>query len=307
MTQDEFNPPQGVVQTIGHELKRILAPNPSPMTFKGTNTYILGKSNLAVIDPGPDSDSHLASIEASLNRGQRFTHVFVTHSHLDHSPLALRLAARHGASIYAYGPSDSGRSQVMRTLAAAGLKDSGEGVDHGFSPDISISDGQVVETSEWKITAYWTPGHLGNHMCFRAGETVFSGDLAMGWASSLISPPDGDLTDFMASCEKLRKLNAKTLHAGHGAPVTDPNARLEWLLSHRKGRETEVLSALKKGTTTVGNITAEIYVDTPPELMGAASRNVLAHLVDLMKRNIVSPVGEFHHDGLFSLNTKADF
>ena len=305
MVQEEFNPPQGVAQTVGHELKRILAPNPSPMTFKGTNTYILGKSNLAIIDPGPDSDSHLASIEAALERGQRLTHVFVTHSHVDHSPLALRLAARHNASIYAYGPSGSGRSQVMKTLAEAGLKDSGEGIDHGFSPDMALSDGQVVETAEWKIAAYWTPGHLGNHMCFKAGETVFSGDLAMGWASSLISPPDGDLTDFMASCEKLRALDAKTLHAGHGEPIMDPKARLEWLLSHRKGREAEVLSALKKGASTVGKLTAEIYVDTPPALMGAASRNVLAHLVDLTERSIVSPVGALHHDGLFSLNAKA--
>ena len=205
----EFNPAVGAAQEVGPNIRRILAPNPSPMTFRGTNTYLVGSHQIAVIDPGPDDAGHLAAILAALRPDQQITHILITHAHLDHSPLAARLARETGAPIYAYGAAESGRSAIMQQLAETGLVGGGEGVDAGFVPDVGLDDGAVLEGEGWQLLAHWTPGHFGNHLCFAMGDTVFTGDLVMGWASSLVSPPDGDLTDFMASCHRLRRVEAR--------------------------------------------------------------------------------------------------
>ncbi|WP_317054789.1 MBL fold metallo-hydrolase [Roseovarius rhodophyticola] len=298
---DEFDPTPGVVADLGDGIRRILAPNPSPMTFRGTNTYLVGATDVAVIDPGPADENHLSAILTALAPDQRITHIFVTHSHLDHSPLSPVLARETGAKVHAFGPSRAGRSAVMQGLAAAGLTDAGEGVDPDFAPDVVLEDGAQMEGPDWSLTALWTPGHLGNHLCFAMGDVIFSGDLVMGWASSLVAPPDGDLTDFMASCRRLRQMNARVLHAGHGAPITDPAARIDWLIAHRNEREAAILTALSTAPATAEALTRQIYTDTPQALLPAAERNVLAHLIDLHGKNTVHPVGELTRDAIFAL------
>ena len=208
---DDFDPVPGVAEELSPGLRRILAPNPSPMTFRGTNTYLVGTTELAVIDPGPASEPHLQAIMKALAPGQRVTHVFVTHSHLDHSPLARALSDETGAPVLAFGDSLAGRSTVMEQLAATGMVAGGEGVDHDFTPDRGLKDGETVNGSGWTLEVIHTPGHLGNHIALGWGDICFTGDHVMGWASSLVSPPEGDLTDFMASCRRLRAREWKNI------------------------------------------------------------------------------------------------
>ena len=287
-----FDPIAGQPDQIAPGLRRILAPNPSPMTFRGTNTYIVGQTDLAVIDPGPDNAAHLAAILAACGPGQRITHILVTHAHVDHSPLARALSQASGAPVMAYGDAQAGRSAVMESLAQAGLAGGGEGVDAGFAPDECLADGATVTGSDWQLEAIWTPGHFGNHLCFAMGDILFTGDLVMGWASSLVSPPDGDLTDFMASCRRLRARADRIYLPGHGAPVTDPAARIDWLITHREAREAAILEALHAAPATAETLARQIYTETPAMLLPAAARNVFAHLVDLTGKNIIAPEGQ---------------
>lgn len=296
---DDFNPTPGSAIRLGPGLRRIVAPNPSPMTYRGTNTYLIGESEIAVIDPGPDDPSHLKAILTALEPGQRITHILTTHAHRDHTPLARPLSAHTGAPVYAYGGPEAGRSRVMAKLAASGLMRGGEGVNEDFAPDITLKDNEIITGQGWQLRALWTPGHFGNHLCFQMGGAIFCGDLVMGWASSLVSPPDGDLTNFMASCRRLQDHEAKVLHPGHGAPITDPKARLAWLIAHREGRETQIIKALAHGPATAAQIAHAIYTDIDPALLPAATRNVLAHLIDLMGKNRAAPQGALHADTTF--------
>lgn len=298
---EQFNPPAGKAEMLGANVQRILANNPSPMTFRGTNTYLIGSKGLGLIDPGPDDTAHLNAILAALGPNQHISHIFVTHSHVDHSPLAGRLSQITGAKIYAFGDSQSGRSPVMRALAASGLSGGGEGVDHGFAPDICLQDKDRVQGDGWALTALHTPGHFGNHMCFALDDTLFCGDLVMGWASSLVSPPDGDLTAFMASCARLQRQSWQVFHAGHGAPIEQPNARLKWLIAHRKTREADILATLAKGPASARQLAKEIYTETPTALLAAAERNVFAHLVDLTQKEQIRPMPQLAQDALFQL------
>jgi glyoxylase-like metal-dependent hydrolase (beta-lactamase superfamily II) len=270
-------------------LRLVRAPNPSPMTHTGTNTWIVGGgggAEVAVIDPGPDDPAHLAAIRAALAPGERISHVLVTHAHRDHSPLAPRLAAATGAPVAAAGRMAERRRPVMARLAAGGGLGGGEGVDAAFTPDIVLEDGAAIARAGWRLTALATPGHTADHLSFlwdrpEDGSAVFTGDMVMGWASSLVSPPDGDVVAFLSSCRRLARIPARVFYPGHGAPVDDPAGRLAWLIAHREGRETQILAALAEGPATVAALTARIYDDTPPGLMRAAERNVLAHLIAL--------------------------
>ncbi|MEL6681264.1 MAG: MBL fold metallo-hydrolase [Pseudomonadota bacterium] len=279
--------PVGKPMALQPGLSCVLAPNPSPMTFWGTNTYLVGDQSLAIIDPGPNNESHLEALVAAI-AGRHVSHILLTHSHLDHSPLARPLAERVDAPILAFGPSGTGQSPVMAELAARGLTGGGEGIDKVFVPDRVVSDGQVI-TGPWgQVQALHTPGHIGNHLCFQWQDAIFTGDHVMGWASSLVSPPDGDLTDFMRSCRKLQGLTANTYYPGHGPPVTNPSARLDWLVSHRLGREQQILDVLSNGQMSIPVLTRRIYDDVAPALLPAAERNVFAHLIDLVGRGLVT-------------------
>lgn len=296
---DDFNPPPGQAIELQPGLRRILAPNPSPMTYRGTNTYLLGRRDIAVIDPGPLNDAHLQTILDALQPGQRISHIFVTHSHLDHSPLAAPLSAQTGAPILAFGGPEAGRSDVMTQLARNGLAGGGEGIDTAFRSDIEVADSQVVEGDGWQLEVIHTPGHLGNHIALAWGDTCFTADHVMGWASSLVSPPDGDLTDFMAACHRLRARDWSVFHAGHGAPITDPAGRLDWLIQHRLGREAQILTALEQAPGTAYQLAERIYTDTPAALLRAAERNVFAHLVDLTGKSQVAPDGTLSATAVF--------
>jgi len=299
-------PPVGVAQRLDGALRCVLAPNPSPMTFRGTNTYLLGTRRLAVIDPGPDDADHLGAILDALRPGQSISHIFVTHAHLDHSALARRLATRTGAPVLAYGKASAGRSAIMQTLAERGLTGGGEGVDHDMVPDLTLSDGETVRGDGWQVTAHWTPGHFSGHMCYAVGDTVLTGDLVMGWASSVVSPPDGDLRQYMASCTRLRGLGAARHMPGHGAVIEDPDARLFWLMAHRRAREAAIMAALEDGPATAPALAERIYTDTPATLMPAATRNVLAHLIELTQKSRVHPESDLHPDAVFhSLRNRA--
>ncbi|MAN15361.1 MAG: MBL fold metallo-hydrolase [Dinoroseobacter sp.] len=283
-------------------LRRLTAPNPSLMTAEGTNTFLIGDTDIAVIDPGPASDPHLRAILAALTQGQRISHILVTHSHLDHSPLARPLAHETGALVLAAGPSDWDRSAAMQTLADDGLIGGGEGVDAAFAPDAQLADGAAVEGDGWRITALHTPGHMANHLSFAWGDALFCGDLVMGWSTSLISPPDGDLTAFRASLRRLMTRADSVYYPAHGDSIADPQARCAELLAHRAGREAQILAALTPGPATPATLTGRIYTDIPAPLLPVAERNVLAHLIDLVERNKVSPEGRLSARARFHLN-----
>jgi glyoxylase-like metal-dependent hydrolase (beta-lactamase superfamily II) len=301
---DDFDPPVGIAETLEPGLRRIVAPNPSAMTYRGTNTYLIGTTAIGVIDPGPQSDLHLQAILEAIAPGQHISHIIVTHTHLDHSPLARPLADRCGAPVLAFGHASAGRSQVMQTLAQNGLLGGGEGIDHDFVPDQRLADGEVIEADGWSVQALHTPGHIGNHLSLGWGDACFTADHVMGWASSLVSPPDGDLTDFMASCTRLAATDWRVFYPGHGAPVDTPAARLDWLIQHRQSREAAILTELARAPATAREVAEKVYAETPQALLGAATRNVLAHLVDLTGKSRVSPIGELHAEARFRHHAK---
>lgn len=296
---DGFDPRVGVPETLAPGVRRIQAPNPSPMTFRGTNTYLLGTRDLAVVDPGPAHPAHLEALLNALTPDQRITHIIVTHAHLDHAPLAAPLAARTGAPVLAFGPAQAGRSAVMARLAQSGLSDGGEGIDHDFVPDVHVADGDRIEGTDWALEVIHTPGHLGNHICLGWEDACLTGDHVMGWASSLVSPPDGDLTDFMASCARLAARSWRVFYPGHGDEISEPNARLDWLIAHRKAREAAILAVLDTGPASAEAIARAVYTDTPVALLPAATRNVLAHLVDLTGKSQVRALGRLSSDVAF--------
>lgn len=286
------------VQKLETGLVRIVAPNPSPMTERGTNTYLLGDPQaVAVIDPGPANDDHLAAILSAIGT-RDVTQILVTHAHLDHSPLAAPLSRHTGAPILAYGDAGAGRPERMAGLTDLG---GGEGVDAVFVPDRRLADGEVIETPAGPVEAMWTPGHFGNHLAFLWNGAAFSGDLAMGWASTFISPPDGDVGAFLDSCRRLNGRAPRRLYPGHGAPVEDPPVRIDWLIAHRKAREAQVLAALSEAPGTPASLAARIYIEIPSAMLPAATRNVLAHLIDLAARGHVQHQGDAGIDATFHL------
>ncbi len=280
-------------------LRCLRAANPSPLTGTGTNTYLVGATDIAVIDPGPDLPDHLEAILAALGPGQRLSYILVTHAHRDHSALAPRLAALTGAPVLAFGPAHAGRSPQMTALAPH-LPTTGEGLDLAFHPTALLAEGDRIAGPDWDLTALHTPGHLGGHLCLALGQTLFSGDHVMGWATSIVAPPDGDMADYMASLRRLQASTWTRFLPGHGAPVEDPAARLAELIAHRLTREAAILAELGQAPDHITPLTRRIYHDIPQGLLPAAERNVLAHLIDLAARNEVSAEPALHPGARFS-------
>lgn len=275
-------PPVGVPVDWGAATV-VLAPNGGPMTGWGTNTFLVGETDLAVIDPGPLDQSHHDALLATIG-GRRVRAVLVSHPHLDHSPLARPLAEEVGAPVLGYGPAGAGRAPVMEQFADLG---GGEGVDATFAPDEELREGDLISGTDWDLEVLELPGHFAGHLGFARGDVVLSGDHVMGWTSTFISPPDGDVAAFRASCTKLLDRAPRRLLASHGAPIEDPEARLRWLLEHRAGREAQILAALTDGPLALRTLTERVYADTPGAMIAAGERNVLAHLIDLATRGTV--------------------
>lgn len=274
------------LRDLGEGVLRLRAPNPSALTARGTNSYLVGEARPIVIDPGPDDPQHLAALLAAL-AGRQPALIIVTHAHRDHSALAPRLAQVTGVPVAAFGGAEAGRSAAMAPLAARGLT-AGEGADRGFRPDILLPDGAWVPAEGGALRVIHTPGHMGGHICLARGSTLFSGDHVMGWATSVVAPPDGDMGDYMASLVRLSGIGWTRALPGHGAPVTDPAARIASLIAHRRLREAQVVDALAAGPADCTTLARTIYTDLDPRLLRAAAANVLAHLLDLTTRGIVT-------------------
>ncbi|HSF63312.1 MAG TPA: MBL fold metallo-hydrolase [Paracoccaceae bacterium] len=280
----------------------LCAPNPSAMTFRGTNTYVLGEGRVTVIDPGPDDPRHLAAILSALDPGEKVARIVVTHAHLDHSALARPLSDATGAPILAFGGAEDGRSPAMQRMADAGLSGGGEGLDRAFSPDLRIAEGDVLDGDGFTLRVLHTPGHLPGHVALDWGGRLFCGDHVMGWATSIVSPPDGDMGAYMASLDRLARQSWRRLYPGHGDPIDDAAGRLATLIAHRQARESAILAALARGLQTPAAIARAVYADTPAALMRAAERNVLAHLIDLTARGIVQARDDADGTGGYGLS-----
>ena len=269
-------------------LMRLTAPNPSPMTSTGTNTYILGRKELLIIDPGPNSEAHLRNIMEVIPKYTRVTHILITHSHLDHSGLAPKLSKILNAPTLAFGRALDGLSNDMKSICKMGLTSETFGIDTEFVPDHFLEDKEKISSLEWEVVAHHTPGHLSNHICYQYLDKLFTGDHIMEWSTSVISPPEGDVSQFINSCEKIYNLHCEKFYPGHGLPVENPGQRIAELIEHRKKREIEILNFLKNRDATISQITKNIYFNIDQNLLSVASRNVKAHLVDLIIKKQVT-------------------
>ncbi|ASS54078.1 MBL fold metallo-hydrolase [Rhizobium leguminosarum] len=282
-----FEPAYGQAVPVVSGVERITANNPGPFTFFGTNSYIVGSSSVAVIDPGPEDEAHFQALMAAL-AGRAVTHIFVSHTHRDHSPLAGRLQAATGAVTVAQGP-----HRPARPLRDGEINPFAESSDLSFVPDITLSDGETLSGDGWSLRAVLTPGHTANHAAFalEGRDILFSGDHVMAWSTSIVAPPDGSMADYMASLDRLMKRQDRLLLPGHGGPVTEPSSFLRALKAHRLKREQAVLARVRAGDTQIAEMVKVIYRDTDPKLHGAAALSVLAHIEDLLERGEIAADG----------------
>jgi glyoxylase-like metal-dependent hydrolase (beta-lactamase superfamily II) len=290
MTPIPFVPPlevaYGAVEQLTPLVRRVVADNPSQFTYRGTGTYIVGHGRVAVIDPGPRLDSHRDALAVALTDDE-VTHILVTHCHADHSPLAAWLRSHTGAPTYAFGPHgvpiDPGDDVVTE-----------EAIDAAFTPDTRLRHGEVVEGEGWTFEAVHTPGHTSNHLCYalRDERALFTGDHVMGWSTTVIAPPDGDMRAYLASLRLLLERDDAIYWPTHGGPVTAPEPFVQAYLAHRLEREQQVLECVRQGVDEVPAMVARLYAAVPEELHKAAARSVLAHLVKLREDGLVACAGE---------------
>jgi glyoxylase-like metal-dependent hydrolase (beta-lactamase superfamily II) len=273
----------GVPETLEPLVARLLAGNASPYTYTGTQTYLVGTTDLAVIDPGPEDAAHTQAILATL-AGRPLTAIVITHTHRDHSPGARALKAATGASIVGCPPLalDDGGPRADASF------------DHDYAPDRVLADGESVSGEGWALTAVATPGHTSNHLCFALPQTgaLFSGDHVMGWSTSIVSPPDGNMGDYMRSLEKLQTRDDRIYYPGHGDPVDNPKRLVRGMIGHRKQREGQILRLLAQEPRTIPQMVAAMYVGIDRRLFPAAERSVLAHLIDLADRGLTVHGGD---------------
>jgi glyoxylase-like metal-dependent hydrolase (beta-lactamase superfamily II) len=279
----------GDAARVSPRVRRVVANNPGPFTYLGTGVYIIGDGDVAVIDPGPMIDEHFEALKNAL-KGERITHVLVTHSHLDHSPLAHPLAKWAGCQVFGIGAGSPTESDVRMEA----------GDDLRFKPDITVRDGDAFKGPNWTVEAITTPGHTSNHVCYALKEenALFSGDHVMGWSTTVISPPDGDMGDYFASLEKVRARGFSTIWPTHGPPVTNVPPFIDAYIAHRRAREQMILDRLKAGDTLIPDMVKVIYKDVDKRLHPAACHSVLAHIIHLVE------TGKVKADGPFDLVTQ---
>ena len=275
-----FAAPYGEHIQLSPLIARVLAPNPGPFTFRGTGVYIVGTDNVAVIDPGPDIPAHLDALKEVL-KDKHVTHILLTHTHNDHSPAAAPLKAWTGAKTYAYGPHPRHREHDVEVE---------EGGDIAFEPDILVCDGDILAGDGFTVECVFTPGHTSNHMCYalREERALFTGDHVMGWSTSVVAPPDGDMAAYRESLAKLLARDDRALWPTHGGPIRDPKPYLQAYLAHRAEREEQILACLREGITAIPGIVPRLYVDLDKRLYPAAGLSVLAHLIELVQRGRIS-------------------
>jgi glyoxylase-like metal-dependent hydrolase (beta-lactamase superfamily II) len=281
---DPADMPTGALLQISLLVGRVLAPNPSPFTYTGTQTYLIGTTDLAVVDPGPDDADHLAALLAAI-AGRPVRAILCTHTHRDHSPAARPLSQQTGAPVIGCAPLT--------------LEDDGPRADAAFdatyNPDRILADGEQVAGQGWTLEAVSTPGHTSNHLCFALIEenALFTGDHVMGWSTSVISPPDGDMADYMRSMQRLLDRPDAVYYPAHGDPVETPRRLVRGMMGHRKQREGQILRFLERnGVSKIPDMVAEMYKGVDPRLHPAAGRSVLAHLIDLDGRGIAAATGD---------------
>lgn len=295
-----YDPVYGEAVEMSPLVRRVLARNPSPFTFHGTGTYLVGRQALAVIDPGPDDGDHLAAILAAAGNAP-ITHILVTHTHADHSPLAAALKAKTGATTYGFGPHGSLRGGDHVRLEEAG--------DTAFVPDVEVRDGDPIEGPGWSFECVFTPGHTSNHMCYalRDERAFFPGDHVMGWSTTVVGAPDGDMRAYMHSLQRLTERDDAVYYPTHGAPIggphdamgRDPRAYVETLVAHRRDREDQILQCLARGIDRIPDMVAAMYADIDRRLHPAAAMSVFSHIVAMTEdRRILtegppSPAGRF--------------
>ena len=292
-----FDLAPGRVEEVVPGVRRLLANNPSPFTFKGTVSYIIGRGRVAIVDPGPLDEAHIAALLDAV-RGETVTHIFVTHTHHDHSPAVPRIKAATGATVLAEGPHRAARPL---NVGEAPRAESSNDID--FRPDRALADGEVVTGAGWSIEAVATPGHTANHMAFafKEADLLFSGDHVMAWSTPVVAPPDGSMSDYMASLDKLARRTEPVYLPGHGGAVREAPRFVQHYIRHRRGREDAILHRLGKGEADIPTLVRAIYIGLDPRLIPAAGRSVLAHLEDLAARGRVATEGPPSIDGRYRL------
>jgi glyoxylase-like metal-dependent hydrolase (beta-lactamase superfamily II) len=272
---------------VAPQVRAIVADNPSPFTFKGTMSYIIGRGKVAIVDPGPDDDAHIAALLDAV-RGETVTHIFVTHTHRDHSPAVPKVKAATGAKVYAQGP-----HRLARPLHIGETHRLDASADMDFRPDVALADGEIVRGDGFTIEAITTPGHTANHMsfAFKEADLIFAGDHIMGWSTTIVAPPDGAMSDYMASLAKLARRAETVYFPGHGGAIREAPRFVEYLIRHRHGREASILHRLEKGPADIPTIVRAVYIGLDARLVGAAGLSVLAHLEDLVARGVVATDG----------------
>jgi glyoxylase-like metal-dependent hydrolase (beta-lactamase superfamily II) len=281
----------GKLEPISPLIRRVVARNPGPFTLHGTGTYVVGHGRVAVIDPGPALQEHIDALLSAL-RGETIEQILVTHTHLDHSPASAAVKRATSAPTHGYGPHAAGLGPAVE-----------EGGDRAFVPDHGLREGDTVAGPGWHLTAVHTPGHTSNHLCFALAEerVLFSGDHVMGWSTSVIAPPDGNMRDYLSSLDKLLARDDATYWPTHGPAITDPKPFVRAFIEHRREREAAILHRLAEGDTEIPAMVRAIYVGLPAVLHGAAGRSVLAHLIELVADGRVETDGPPTVDGRYRL------
>ena len=298
-----FSLKPGISEDVVPGVRRILCDNPSPFTFTGTVSYIVGPvtpgGNVAIIDPGPRNEAHTQAL-LDATKGERVTHILVTHTHNDHSPNTARIKAATGATVYAEGAHRASRPRYESETIS-----SESGADRDFVPDVILKDGDVVAGDGWALEAVTTPGHTANHMAFAWPERklMFIADHVMGWSTSIVAPPDGSMIDYMASLEKLTHRAEDLYLPGHGPEIRNAVRYVKFLARHRKAREASILHRLAKGEADIPTIVRAVYIGLDPRLTGAAGYSVLAHLEDLVARRVVTTSGDPVIGGTYKLTS----
>jgi glyoxylase-like metal-dependent hydrolase (beta-lactamase superfamily II) len=287
----------GKVKEIAPQVRALVADNPGPFTYKGTVSYIIGRGKVAILDPGPDDDAHIAALLDAV-RGETVTHIFVTHTHRDHSPGVPKVKVATGAGVFAEGP-----HRLARPLHIGETRRLDASADMDFAPDVRLSDGDAVSGDGWTMEAITTPGHTANHMAyaFKEADLLFAGDHVMAWSTTIVAPPDGAMSDYMASLQKLARRSEPIYLPGHGASVRDAPRYVQFLIQHRHGREASILHRLGKGAADIPTIVKAVYIGLDPRLVGAAALSTLAHLEDLVARGIIATEGPPSIGGTYRL------